>query len=76
MVPCRPTNCILCCQQNIQTYLIVLLRAEFPRLDLYAPAAVGRTFKAGTLTVPRRGADLDRAAFSAHEQEVLSGTSK
>jgi hypothetical protein len=37
---------------------------------------VGRTFKAGTLTVPRREADLARAAFSAHEQGVLSGTSK
>ena len=37
---------------------------------------VGRTFKAGTLTVPRREADLARAAFSAHEQGVLSGTFK
>ena len=37
---------------------------------------VGRTFKAGALTVPRREADLARAAFSAHGQEVLSGTSK
>lgn len=37
---------------------------------------VGRTFKAGTLTVSRREADLARAAFSAHEQGVLSGTSK
>lgn len=37
---------------------------------------VGRTFKAGTLTVPRREADLARAAFSAHEQGVLPGTSK
>jgi len=36
---------------------------------------VGRTFMAGTLTVPRREADLAHAAFSAHEQEVLSGTS-
>lgn len=37
---------------------------------------VGRTFKAGILTVPRREADLARAAFSAHGQGVLSGTSK
>lgn len=29
---------------------------------------VGRTFKAGSLTVPRRDADLARAAFSAHEK--------
>ena len=35
---------------------------------------VGRTFKAGTLTVPRRETDLARAAFSAYEQEALSGT--
>lgn len=37
---------------------------------------VGRTFKAGALTVPRRETDLARAAFSAHEQRVLSGTPK
>ena len=37
---------------------------------------VGRTFKAGTLTVPRREADLARAAFSAHGQGVISGTSE
>ena len=37
---------------------------------------VGRTFKAGTLTVPRRETDLARAAFSAHGQGVLSGTSE
>ncbi len=37
---------------------------------------VGRTFKAGTLTVPRREIDLARAAFSAHGDGVLSRTYK
>lgn len=36
---------------------------------------VGRTFKAGNFTVPRRDTDLARAAFSVHEQGVLNGTS-
>ncbi|WP_218062366.1 hypothetical protein, partial [Paracoccus haeundaensis] len=35
---------------------------------------VGRTFKAGSFTVPRRDADLARAAFSVHEEGVPDET--
>lgn len=35
---------------------------------------VGRTFKAGSLTVPRRDADLARAAFSVHGEGVPNET--
>lgn len=35
---------------------------------------VGRTFKAGSLTVPRRDVDLARAAFSVHEEGVPDET--
>ena len=35
---------------------------------------VGRTFKAGSLTVSRRDADLARAAFSVHEEGVPNET--
>ena len=37
---------------------------------------VGRTFKAGSLTVPRRETDLARVAFSAQEQRVQSEAPK